>query len=208
MLTTSYYVEFTTLISEITDELITPQEHMRLSPVSRLATYATGISQRPDHLAHLLTYPATMARQPMTKHKLPAVWMRAGTSKGLFIKREHLPVDQTKWIEPLLAAMGADSRQLNGVGGATSTTSKVAVVGKSAMEGVDVDYTFAQVSVGGEKVDFSGNCGNIASGVGPFAIQEGLVQQVKNGETKVLSPYVGLLCISRLTNCLGSCTHI
>ncbi|KAK0756329.1 hypothetical protein N5P37_011244 [Trichoderma harzianum] len=158
---------------------------MRLSPVSRLATYATGISQRPDHLAHLLTYPATMARQPMTKHKLPAVWMRAGTSKGLFIKREHLPVDQTKWIEPLLAAMGADSRQLNGVGGATSTTSKVAVVGKSAMEGVDVDYTFAQVSVGGEKVDFSGNCGNIASGVGPFAIQEGLVQQVKNGETKV-----------------------
>ncbi|KAI5456660.1 PrpF protein-domain-containing protein [Mariannaea sp. PMI_226] len=109
--------------------------------------------------------------------------MRAGTSKGLFIKREYLPVDQTQWIGPLLAAMGGDSRQLNGVGGASSTTSKVAVVGRSARESVDVDYTFAQVSVGGGKVDLSGNCGNMASGVGPFAIQEGLVQRPKSGET-------------------------
>jgi 2-methylaconitate cis-trans-isomerase PrpF len=82
--------------------------------------------------------------------------------------------------------MGGDSRQLNGVGGATSTTSKVAVVRKSARHGVDVDYTFVQVSVGGGKVDFTGNCGNMASGVGPFAVQEGLVQQPKHGETKVI----------------------
>ncbi|KAI4161219.1 MAG: hypothetical protein LQ342_005010 [Letrouitia transgressa] len=68
-----------------------------------------------------------------------------------------------------------DKHQLDGVGGATSTTSKVAVVSKSKRPDADVDYTFAQVAVGSRKVDFSGNCGNIASGVGPFALDEGLV---------------------------------
>ena len=121
----------------------------------------------------------------MVRHTLPAVWMRAGTSKGLFIRREHLPADRSLWTRPLLAAMGSDPRQLNGVGGATSTTSKAAVVGTSAREGVDVDYTFAQVSVGAGKVDYTGNCGNMASGVGPFALQEGLVPRRTGGDTKV-----------------------
>ncbi|KAF2010108.1 DUF453-domain-containing protein [Aaosphaeria arxii CBS 175.79] len=111
--------------------------------------------------------------------KLPAVLMRAGTSKGLFVHRHHLPASETDWTAPLLAAMGShnsDARQVDGVGGGTSTTSKVAVVSPSTRLGVDVDYTFVQVAVGKGMVDLSGNCGNMCSGVGPFALQEGLVR--------------------------------
>jgi 2-methylaconitate cis-trans-isomerase PrpF len=67
-------------------------------------------------------------------------------------------------------------RQIDGVGGATSTTSKVAVISPSTRPGIDVEYTFIQVAVGKESLDFSGNCGNIASGIGPFAVEEGLVK--------------------------------
>ncbi|KAJ4985182.1 hypothetical protein SVAN01_09318 [Stagonosporopsis vannaccii] len=110
---------------------------------------------------------------------LPATLMRAGTSKGLFIHRHRLPASESLWAGPLLAAMGSqdsDARQIDGVGGATSTTSKVAVISPSARPGVDVDYTFVQVAVGSESVDFSGNCGNMCAGVGLFAAQEGLVR--------------------------------
>lgn len=113
--------------------------------------------------------------------------MRAGTSKGLFIHRKDLPARTEEWAPILLSAMGSkdsDSMQLDGVGGATSTTSKVAVIAPSQRPGVDVDYTFAQVGVGMSKVDMSGNCGNIASGVGPFAIDEGLVN-IAPGQTEV-----------------------
>ncbi|KAL5118716.1 hypothetical protein ACEQ8H_003393 [Pleosporales sp. CAS-2024a] len=75
-----------------------------------------------------------------------------------------------------MGSQGSDARQIDGVGGATSTTSKVAVISPSSRPGVDVDYTFVQVAVGQEVVDLSGNCGNMCSGVGPFALQEGLVR--------------------------------
>ncbi|KAK1700776.1 PrpF protein [Colletotrichum godetiae] len=120
--------------------------------------------------------PATTKRR--VRHSLPAVLMRAGTSKGLFIHRSHLPSSEAEWATPLLAAMGSrynDARQIDGVGGGSSVTSKVAVVSPSSRPGVDVDYTFVQVAVGSETVDLSGNCGNICSGVGPFAVQERLV---------------------------------
>jgi hypothetical protein len=113
--------------------------------------------------------------------------MRAGTSKGLFIHRHHLPTSESLWAGPLLAAMGSrnsDARQIDGIGGATSTTSKVAVVSPSARPGIDVDYTFVQVAVGQESVDFSGNCGNMCAGVGLFAAQEGLVRS-RLGEQNV-----------------------
>ncbi|KAK4506534.1 hypothetical protein PRZ48_000266 [Zasmidium cellare] len=113
--------------------------------------------------------------------------MRAGTSKGLYLHRQHLPLDQADWTPILLRAIGsqdADPRQLNGVGGATSTTSKVAVVSRSKRAGVDVEYTFVQCAVGVAKLDFTGNCGNIASGVAPFAVDEGLVA-VKPGQREV-----------------------
>jgi 2-methylaconitate cis-trans-isomerase PrpF len=112
------------------------------------------------------------------RRTLPAVWMRAGTSKGLFLHQRDLPSKREQWAPIILAAMGSndsDPKQLNGVAGATSTTSKVAVVSPSRKPGVDVEYTFVQVSIGSPKLDFTGNCGNICSGVGPFAIDEGLV---------------------------------
>lgn len=121
------------------------------------------------------------------RHAIPSVWMRAGTSKGLFIHRHHLPPSESEWAPILLSAMGSrngDKRQLDGIGGATSTTSKVAVVSKSNRAGVDVDYTFAQVAPNEACVDMSGNCGNIASGVGPFALDEGLVTAAP-GQTQV-----------------------
>ncbi|KAK0380909.1 hypothetical protein CLIM01_01773 [Colletotrichum limetticola] len=123
--------------------------------------------------------PATTKRR--VRHSLPAVLMRAGTSKGLFIHRSHLPPSEAEWATPLLAAMGSkynDARQIDGVGGGSSVTSKVAVVSPSTRPGVDVEYTFVQVAVGSETVDLSGNCGNICSGVGPFAVQERLVSMM------------------------------
>lgn len=113
--------------------------------------------------------------------------MRAGTSKGLYIHRHDLPSNPSDWDPILLRVLGShdsDPRQLNGVGGATSTTSKIAVVSKSKRKDVDVEYTFVQCAVGSAKLDFTGNCGNIASGVGPFAVEEGLAG-VEGGQREV-----------------------
>ncbi|KAF9636584.1 hypothetical protein BFW01_g7480 [Lasiodiplodia theobromae] len=132
------------------------------------------------------TAPAMMQRE-RRRQRLPAVLMRAGTSKGLFVQREYLPSRMEDWTVPLLSAMGSaagDPRQIDGVGGATSTTSKVAVVAKSTVPGIDVEYTFGQVGVGKTTVDFSGNCGNMAAGVGPFALDEGMVR-VEQGKRTV-----------------------
>ena len=112
------------------------------------------------------------------RRSIQAVMMRSGTSKGLYFHRDDLPPKPEEWSPILLSAMGSangDKRQLDGVGGGTSTTSKVAIVGKSEREDADVDYTFAQIAVGSNKVDMTGNCGNMASGVGPFALDEGMV---------------------------------
>ncbi|KAK4143444.1 PrpF protein-domain-containing protein [Dichotomopilus funicola] len=127
----------------------------------------------------------TKRPQPPQPHcrRIPSVWMRSGTSKGLFLRRDDLPADEADWAPIILAAFGSldgDARQLNGVGGGTSTTSKCAVVSRSSRPGVDVDYTFIQVPLEGGRLDFSGNCGNIASGVGPFAVDEGMVDFLLN----------------------------
>ena len=130
------------------------------------------------HTFASVAMPYTGGQHEARQRSITAVMMRSGTSKGLFIHRDHLPEKTEEWSPILLSAMGSatgDKRQLDGVGGATSTTSKVAVVGKSQREDADVDYTFAQVAVGSKTVDMSGNCGNMASGVGPFALDEGLV---------------------------------
>ena len=122
--------------------------------------------------------------------------MRAGTSKGLFINRRHLPTCKEEWKPWLLAAMGSranEPRQIDGVGGATSTTSKVGVVSASSRPGIDVDFTFAQVVVGEEFVDFSGTCGNLMAGVGPFALEEGIVQ-ARPGHDKVNQASAHIVC--------------
>ncbi|HEY3259749.1 MAG TPA: 4-oxalomesaconate tautomerase [Pseudonocardiaceae bacterium] len=102
--------------------------------------------------------------------------MRAGTSRGPFFLREWLPADERARDEALIGAIGAsDVLGLDGVGGGSTLTSKVAIVSRSSQPGCDVDYLFAQVGVGQRAVDTSPNCGNMLAGVGPFAIEQGLV---------------------------------
>ncbi|UCF92510.1 MAG: hypothetical protein JSW39_30320 [Desulfobacterales bacterium] len=110
--------------------------------------------------------------------KIPAVYMRGGTSKGLFFHDEHLPRDPKIRDRVLLAAYGSpdpNKRQIDGVGGAVSTTNKVCIISPSADPEYDVNYNFGQVSIDRPIVDYQGNCGNMSSGVGPYAIHEGLV---------------------------------
>lgn len=111
--------------------------------------------------------------------------MRGGTSRGLYILEKELPPAGPERDTLLLRLMGSpDIRQIDGLGGATSVTSKVAIIAPSQREDADVDYTFAQVSVDKPIVSYAGNCGNISSGVGPFAIECGLVDAIP-GETIV-----------------------
>lgn len=113
------------------------------------------------------------------------MWMRGGTSKGGYFLQSDLPRDRGARDEFLLAAMGSpDARQIDGMGGADPLTSKVAVVSRSAREGIDVDYLFLQVFVDQAIVSDAQNCGNILAGVGPFAIERGLVA-ARNGQTDV-----------------------
>jgi hypothetical protein len=103
--------------------------------------------------------------------------MRGGTSRGVYFLEKDVPNPGKQRDEFLLRVMGSpDKKQIDGLGGATSVTSKVAIVGPSRREEADVDYTFAQVSVDKPLVSYKGNCGNISSGVGPFAIEKGLVE--------------------------------
>src|SRR5688500_5559515 len=116
---------------------------------------------------------------------LPCVLMRAGTSRGPFLLRSWLPQDEAARDEALIGAIGAsDLLQLDGVGGGSTLTSKVAIVSKSREPGCDVDYLFAQVGVGQRSVDTRPNCGNMLSGVAPFAIEQGLVA-AQDGATTV-----------------------
>ncbi|MHC5533051.1 2-methylaconitate cis-trans isomerase PrpF family protein [Priestia megaterium] len=112
--------------------------------------------------------------------RIPVTVMRGGTSKGVFINHEEMPVNKSDWEPFLLDIMGSpDQRQIDGLGGANSLTSKIAIIKKSDLKEADVDYTFAQVSISESLVDFKGNCGNISSAVGPYAIEQGLVQAVE-----------------------------
>jgi 2-methylaconitate cis-trans-isomerase PrpF/tripartite-type tricarboxylate transporter receptor subunit TctC len=116
---------------------------------------------------------------------LPCVLMRAGTSRGPFFLRDWLPANERERDEALIGAIGAsDPLQVDGVGGGSTLTSKVAIVSKSNEPGCDVDYLFAQVGVGQKSVDTRPNCGNMLSGVAPFAIEQGLVA-AQDGETTV-----------------------
>jgi 4-oxalomesaconate tautomerase len=113
------------------------------------------------------------------------MWMRGGTSKGGYFLAADLPQDTAERDAFLLAVMGSpDPRQIDGMGGADPLTSKVAVVKKSEREGIDVDYLFLQVFVDQAIVTDAQNCGNILAGIGPFAIERGLVAATGD-ETRV-----------------------
>ena len=113
------------------------------------------------------------------QRKIRTVFMRGGTSRALFFREEDLPSDPEVRAQVILAAYGSPDpygRQINGIGGATSVTSKVAIIGKGDRPGVDVNYTFGQVDITRPLIDGRGNCGNISGAVGPFAVDEGYVQ--------------------------------
>jgi 4-oxalomesaconate tautomerase len=121
----------------------------------------------------------------MTDHSSRCMWMRGGTSKGAFFLADDLPQDIAARDAFLLRVMGSpDERQIDGMGGADPLTSKVAVVKRSQREGVDVDYLFLQVFVDQPIVTDSQNCGNMLAGVGPFAIERGLIAPAGD-ETRV-----------------------
>src|SRR5436190_2474860 len=107
---------------------------------------------------------------------IPCTVMRGGTSKGLYFLASDLPADPAARDALLLAAMGSpDARQIDGIGGAHPLTSKVAVVSPASRPDADVDYLFLQVVVDKAEVSDSQNCGNLLAGIGPFAIEHGLV---------------------------------
>src|SRR5690625_16798 len=113
--------------------------------------------------------------------------MRGGTSKALMVHRRDLPASQDDWAPIFTAAMGSPDpygRQLDGMGGGVSSLSKVCIIAPSEHPDADVDYTFAQVMVKDARVDYRGNCGNMSAAVGPFAVDQGLVQ-AGDGKTTV-----------------------
>ncbi len=116
--------------------------------------------------------------------EIPAVYMRGGSSKGVFFLVEDLPADPLARDAVLLRVIGSPDpyeKQLDGMGGATSSTSKIVIVSKSRRPGCDVEYWFGQVAIDRPLVDWSGNCGNLTSAVGPFAINKGLVDAPHDG---------------------------
>ena len=119
----------------------------------------------------------------MPQKKLPAVFMRGGTSKAVIFHARDLPASREAWEPIFLSAIGSpdpNMRQLDGMGGGISSLSKVCVIGPPSHPDADVDYTFAQVLIDKARVDYNGNCGNMSSAIGPFAVDEGLIPKPRS----------------------------
>lgn len=122
----------------------------------------------------------------MTQMAIPCLVMRGGTSKGPYFNAADLPKDVAERDRVLLAALGSpDPRQIDGLGGAVTVTSKVAIVSPSERDGVDVNYLFAQVDIDKPIVDTDPSCGNMLAGVGPAAIEMGMIKAA-DGETRIV----------------------
>lgn len=120
--------------------------------------------------------------------KIPAVYMRGGTSKGVFFLAKDLPANRAQREAVLLRIIGSPDpygKQIDGMGAATSSTSKIVIISKSEQPDCDVDYLFGQVAIGQPFIDWSGNCGNLTAAVGPYAIRQGLVQAPRDGVATV-----------------------
>lgn len=118
--------------------------------------------------------------------RIPATYMRGGTSKGVFFRLEDLPQHcqvpgqaRDKFLMRVIGSPDPYGKHIDGMGGGTSSTSKVVIVSKSAHPDHDVDYLFGQVSIDQPFIDWSGNCGNLSSAVGPFAISRGLIDSAR-----------------------------
>ena len=124
----------------------------------------------------------------MTQLRIPAVYMRGGTSKGVFFLAGDLPSDRETRDRILLRVIGSPDpygKQIDGMGGATSSTSKVVIISRSSRPDCDIDYLFGQVAIDAPVIDWSGNCGNLTGAVGPFAIGAGLVSAPTDGTAAV-----------------------
>jgi hypothetical protein len=140
----------------------------------------------------------------MSQIKVPATYMRGGTSKGVFFNLEDLPqeaqVAGAARDNLLLRVIGSPdpyAKQIDGMGGATSSTSKTVIVSRSSQDDHDVDYLFGQVSIDKPFVDWSGNCGNLSAAVGPFAIHAGLIPQDRIPENGIVTVRVWQVNISK-----------
>lgn len=131
----------------------------------------------------LRRYASTSSRK---QHRLPASYYRGGTSRAIIFRQDDLPKDRKEWEPIFCGAIGSpdpNGRQLDGLGGGISSLSKVCVVGPSSIPEADVDYTFVAIGVKVWDVDYSSNCGNMTSAIGPFAVDTGMVEtNAKEGE--------------------------
>ncbi|EGQ8003111.1 2-methylaconitate cis-trans isomerase PrpF [Vibrio parahaemolyticus] len=130
----------------------------------------------------------------MSQIKVPATYMRGGTSKGVFFNLEDLPPEaqvageaRDKLLLRVIGSPDPYGKQIDGMGGATSSTSKTVIVSRSSRDDHDVDYLFGQVSIDKPFVDWSGNCGNLSAAIGPFAIHAGLIQQDRIPENGIVT---------------------
>jgi 2-methylaconitate cis-trans-isomerase PrpF len=117
------------------------------------------------------------------QNAVPCAYIRGGTSKALFFHEKDLPPPGELRDDVLKRAMGSpDAHQIDGMGGCSTHTSKVAIIGPPTEVGADINFTFAQISVKGTVISYEGNCGNISSAVGAFAIDEGLLKSHRKGQ--------------------------
>ncbi|MGP9146885.1 2-methylaconitate cis-trans isomerase PrpF [Vibrio parahaemolyticus] len=136
--------------------------------------------------------------------KVPATYMRGGTSKGVFFNLEDLPPEaqvageaRDKLLLRVIGSPDPYAKQIDGMGGATSSTSKTVIVSRSSRDDHDVDYLFGQVSIDKPFVDWSGNCGNLSASIGPFAIHAGLIPQDRLPENGIVTVRVWQVNISK-----------
>ncbi|MCX8899638.1 2-methylaconitate cis-trans isomerase PrpF [Vibrio parahaemolyticus] len=140
----------------------------------------------------------------MSQIKVPATYMRGGTSKGVFFNLEDLPSEaqvageaRDKLLLRVIGSPDPYGKQIDGMGGATSSTSKTVIVSRSSRDDHDVDYLFGQVSIDKPFVDWSGNCGNLSAAIGPFAIHAGLIPQDRLPENGIVTVRVWQVNISK-----------
>ncbi|ELI5443765.1 2-methylaconitate cis-trans isomerase PrpF [Vibrio parahaemolyticus] len=140
----------------------------------------------------------------MSQIKVPATYMRGGTSKGVFFNLDDLPQEaqvagaaRDKLLLRVIGSPDPYAKQIDGMGGATSSTSKTVIVSRSSRDDHDVDYLFGQVSIDKPFVDWSGNCGNLSAAVGPFAIHAGLIPQDRIPENGIVTVRVWQMNISK-----------
>lgn len=140
----------------------------------------------------------------MSQIKVPATYMRGGTSKGVFFNLEDLPPEaqvageaRDKLLLRVIGSPDPYGKQIDGMGGATSSTSKTVIVSRSSRDDHDVDYLFGQVSIDKPFVDWSGNCGNLSAAIGPFAIHAGLIPQDRIPENGIVTVRVWQMNISK-----------